>query len=143
MSSIMRDDDCYCGLLADDTHKIIGAAMEVYNILGSGFLENVYRDALGVEFAARDFSYEQEKLVNIFYKEVKLPSYYKADLMCFGNIILELKAKKELTKEDEAQLVNYLKATGIPVGLLFNFGNPRRLEWRRLIYTDKRYSGMC
>ncbi|MDU9376454.1 hypothetical protein McpSp1_10720 [Methanocorpusculaceae archaeon Sp1] len=136
----MHDEDDCCGLFTEETHNIIGAAMEVYNILGPGFLENVYRDALVVELAARNISYEQEKLVKVYYKGAMLPSYYKADVICFEGIILELKAKKELTKEDEAQLINYLKATGIQVGLIFNFGNKRRLEWQRMVYSDKRYS---
>ena len=70
---------------------------------------------------------------------MKLPSYYQADVVCYNNIILELKCETELVKEDEAQLINYLKATGIKLGILINFGKKRKLEWRRVIYSDERY----
>ena len=126
-------------LYPDEVHKIIGCAMTVYNILGRGFLEAVYHDALEVELKLKGISFEHKKHLNIYYKGVKLPSYYQADVVCYDKIILELKTETELVKEDEAQLINYLKATGIKLGILINFGNRRKLEWRRVIYSDERY----
>ena len=126
-------------LYADEVHKIIGCAMVVYNTLGRGFLEAVYHDALEVELKSAGIPFEHKKHMNIFYNGVKLPSYYQADVVCYDSIILELKVETELLKEDEAQLIHYLKATGIKLGILINFGKRRKLEWRRIIYSDERY----
>ncbi len=126
-------------LYADDVYHIIKCAMEVYNTLGSGFLETVYQDALEIEFSLREIPFEREKHINIYYKGQKLPSYYTADELCYDRIILELKAASRLTQEHEAQLIHYLKATGINVGLLVNFGKNRNLEWKRLVHTDQKY----
>jgi GxxExxY protein len=106
----------------EGTYKIIGAAMEVHRHLGCGFLEAVYGDALAIEFASRNIPFEREKLINIKYKDTTLEHYYVADFVCYDSIIVELKAVTELNKTFEAQVLNYLNATGYESGLLINFG---------------------
>jgi len=122
--------------LADLTYKIIGACMEVHAQLGCGFLEPVYQEALSMEFDERHIPYEKEKVLEIKYKKKLLSKKYIADFICFDRIIVELKALSNLSSDHEAQLLNYLKATGIEVGLLVNFGT-RKLEYKRMILTKK------
>ena len=105
-----------------ELYSIIGAAMEVQNELGMGFLELVYHDALNVELELRGIPYETEKPIAITYKDKPLDRVYKADLVCYGNIVVELKSVEQLKAEHTAQLLNYLKATGMPMGILINFG---------------------
>jgi len=120
------------------TYAIIGAAMEVHRVLGCGFLEAVYQEALGIEFAKRDIAHERERRIRITYKETILQKEYVADFVCFGEVLVEVKALDKLTGVEEAQVINYLKATGLRVALLINFGAPS-LEWRRL--TNKFIEG--
>jgi GxxExxY protein len=126
-------------LYFSEVRKIVGCAFRVYNSLGSGFLEAVYRDALMIEFRDEDIPAEMEKHLDVYYKGEKLPSTYKTDIICYGQIILELKAIAKLTDADSAQLLHYLKATGIKAGILFNFGKRGKLEWKRFVYTDEKY----
>lgn len=120
-----------------DTYAVIGAAMEVHRTLGPGFLEPVYQDALEVELRLKQVPCEREKLIQITYKNALLPSYYKADFVCFGTLIVELKALKELGAIEEAQVINYLKATAFKKALLLNFGEPS-LRYKRIVheFTD-------
>ncbi len=115
-----------------ETYKIIGAAMEVHSTLGSGFLEAVYQEALAIEFEKRSIPFKKEKRLEISYKDQKLSKYYEADFICYDKIIVETKAIKELSGIDEAQVINYLKATGLKIGLLINFG-AESLEHKRLL----------
>lgn len=115
-----------------ETYAIIGAAMDVHTELGSGFLEQVYHDALGRELAAREVPFAREVALPVYYKGEQLDSVYRADLVCFGRIIVELKAVRAITDIDRAQLLHYLKATGLHRGLLVNFGSVR-LEYRRMV----------
>ena len=101
---------------------IIGAAMEVQNELGLGFLELVYHEALNIEFGLRGIPFETEKLITISYKGHLLERTYKADLVCYDKIVVELKSVEKLKTEHTAQLLNYLKATHMPMGILINFG---------------------
>lgn len=117
----------------DRTYQIIGAALEVHKHLGGGFLEVVYGDALEIEFQERGIPYQREKELQIYYKDRVLPHYYKADFICFDSIVVELKAVENLTVESQAQVLNYLAATGCKVGLLLNFGR-RSLEKRRFVF---------
>jgi GxxExxY protein len=126
-------------LYFSEVRKIVGCAFRVYNSLGSGFLEAVYRDALMIEFRDEDIPAEMEKHLDVYYKGEKLLSTYKTDIICYGQIILELKAIAKLTDADSAQLLHYLKATGIKAGILFNFGKRGKLEWKRFVYTDEKY----
>jgi len=119
--------------MKEKIYNIIGAAMEVHRQLGYGFLEAVYQEALSIEFNEENIPFEREKPIEIHYKGTKLQKFYVADFVCYGKIIIELKALSALTPQHEAQLLNYLKATGIKKGLLINFGEPQ-LKFRSLIF---------
>ncbi|MEO6969179.1 MAG: GxxExxY protein [Rhodanobacteraceae bacterium] len=106
------------------SERVIGCAFEVSNRLGAGFLEVVYANALAVEFAEQNLSYVREKPLTVTYKGKEVGAYH-ADFLIEGRLVLELKALSRLTTEHEAQVINYLRASGIPVGLLLNFGTPR------------------
>ena len=116
-----------------ETFAIIGAAMEVHRQLGHGFLELVYQTALALEFQDRGIPYAGEVALPIKYKGKLLTCTYRADFICFKNVIVETKAIAQLTGADDAQLINQLKATGFHRGLLLNFGAPS-LEHRRLVF---------
>ncbi len=120
------------------THAVIGAAMEVHNVLGRGFLEAVYQSALACELTARGIPHRREVDLPVWYKGRILDCHYRADFVCFDEVIVELKALDELGGREQAQLMNYLKATGMEVGLLLNFGS-RRVEYQRLVMTKKAY----
>ena len=120
-------------LLKDEVFAIVGAAMAVYNELGPGFLEAVYHEALEIEFAARGIPFESHQSLRIIYKGRTLKKGYEADFVCYQQIVVEIKAIDRLTGKDEAQLLNYLKATGLHVGLLINFGHPDKLDWLRRV----------
>jgi len=106
--------------------------MNVHNELGPGFLEPVYQEALSYELNRRKVLHEKEKMLEISYKGRILVKKYVADFVCFGELIVELKALKSLSKEHTAQVLNYLKATGYRIGLLINFGTSK-LEYKRII----------
>ena len=118
------------------TYKIIGAAMEVHKELGHGFLEAVYQEALAMEFKMQGIPYKEQQVIEIIYKKNPLEKKWQPDYVCFDEIIVEIKALSALSGIEEAQLINYLKATGLRVGLLINFG-AKSLEYKRLIYTNK------
>lgn len=109
--------------------------MEVHRLLGHGFLEPVYQDALAAEFQDRAVPFLREAELAGYYKGRRLPSLYKADFICFDTIIVELKALHALSGLEGAQVLNYLKATGFERGLLLNFGQPR-LEFRRFVFSS-------
>lgn len=121
-------------ILKDEVYAVVGAAMEVSNELGTGFMEAVYQEALGIELAARQIPFVQQEPIGICYKGRKLAKEYIPDFLCFGQVVVEIKALKQLTSAEDAQLLNYLKATGKPVGVLLNFGPPK-LEWKRMALT--------
>ncbi len=116
----------------EKTYQIIGACFEVHKQLGNGFLEAVYAEALTLELKTRKVPFEQKKTLNIQYKETILSKKYVADLICYGEIIVELKSTAALTPQNEAQIINYLNATGLKVGLLVNFGE-RSLKYKRFV----------
>jgi GxxExxY protein len=118
------------------TFKIIGSAMEVHKQLGCGFLEAVYQEAFAIELQTQGVTFSREVELPVFYKEHRLNTYYRADFICFDSIIVELKALNKIGGVEEAQILNYLKATGFEIGLLINFGAPS-LEYKRYIYTKK------
>ena len=117
----------------DESYKIVGAAFKVYNGLGYGFLEAVYQEALEIEFQKQGIPYEREKELKITYAGVELKQTYKADFVCYGKIIVELKAVSELADAHRSQVYNYLHATGYKLGLLLNFGCSDELEKERIV----------
>lgn len=106
----------------DESYKIRGALFAVHNELGCGFLERVYQDALEVEFRLRNIPYEREKAIQIVYKGEPLGEPYRADFVCYGKVIIELKSVSEILDVHRAQIINYLKATKMKLGFLVNFG---------------------
>lgn len=118
------------------TYAIIGAAMEIHKQLGHGFLEAVYQEAAVVEFPFHKVPFEREVCLPISYRGLTLPTHYRADFVCFGEIIVEFKAISNLTKIEEAQVLNYLKATGFHRGLLLNFGSPS-LQYKRFVWGSE------
>ena len=117
------------------TYAIIGAAMEVHRQLGCGFLEAVCQEAFAIELTMRDIPYQREVDLPVFYKNRKLNTSYRADFICYETVIIELKALSKLGKVDEAQIINYLKSTCSPVGVLLNFGSAS-LEYRRFAFSQ-------
>lgn len=122
-------------LFKDEVYNIVGAAMEVSNELGFGFLEAVYQEALAIEFRRRNIPFEEHKPIKIRYKNMVLNKEYIPDFYCYNQIIVEIKAVKQMTNMEEAQLLNYLKASGCRVGVLLNFGAPK-LEWKRFVSSN-------
>jgi GxxExxY protein len=120
-------------LLKDEVYAVVGAAIEVHRELGPGFLEAVYQEALERELTTRKVPFESQRPLTIAYKGAPLTKQYIADLVCFNQVIVELKAVDSLTRTDMAQLLNYLKATRLRVGLLINFRSPGRFDWKRLV----------
>lgn len=118
----------------DLTSKIINAFYTVYNELGYGFLEKVYENALKIELTKMDLSVEKQKLIKVYYDNSEVGEYF-ADLLVNNLVIIELKAAETLMEEHENQLINYLKATDIEVGLLLNFGKKPQIS--RKIFTNK------
>lgn len=124
----------------DEVYAIVGAAMEVYNALGPGFLEAVYQEALEIELSARHIPYVSQHELHIRYKNQWLTRFYIADLLVYGRIIVELKALAQIGSHEQAQLLNYLKATGLEVGLLLNFGAPSKLQSKRMVRSRRQTS---
>ncbi len=126
----MQDDKI---LYKEEVYVIQGAIFEVYRQMGCGFLEAVYQECLEKELAAREIPFEAQKDLRITYKGVPLAQTYQADLVCFGKIIVEIKAVHEIANGHRAQLCNYLRATGLRLGLLVNFGHYPKVEIERII----------
>ncbi len=116
----------------EEAYKIIGAAMKVHSTLGCGFLEQVYQEALQIELEKQGIPFKREVSISIEYNDITLNKQYIADFICFNKIIVELKAVKELDNIHEAQVFNYLKATGFKLGLLINFGETS-LQYQRIV----------
>ena len=119
----------------DEVYDIIGAAMEVCNRLGPGFLEPVYQEALAIEMTHRAIPLKEQAEIKIIYHGQPLKKTYIADYLCYDKIIVEIKAISSLTSREEAQTINYLKATEHRVGVLINFGAHPSLEWKRIVFT--------
>ena len=116
----------------DEVYEIVGAAMDVHRELGCGFLEAVYQEGFLIELIGRKMPFESQKQLPIYYKDKRLEKEYYADVVCYGKIIVELKALDRLTPKEESQILNYLKASRLKVGVLINFGAPS-LEWKRFV----------
>jgi GxxExxY protein len=117
----------------DESYKIIGACMEVHTVLGSGFLESVYKDALELEFVKTGISFEREKEYYVDYKGTVLKHKYFADFILFDKIILEVKGISALSDEHIAQCMNYLKVSGCKLAILVNFGEVQ-MKFRRIVF---------
>lgn len=127
----MPDDEVSSLILKDLTFQILAAAFEVHNVLGHGFLENVYEKALVKELNLRRLAAEAQKEIKVHYKGDVVGSYF-ADVVVADEVLLELKAVEKLAVFHEAQVLNYLKGTGLKVGLLINFGR-EKVEFKRLV----------
>lgn len=119
-------------IFEEQSYKIIGSCMNVHKGLGAGFLESVYHEALETEFETQKVPFQSKKKLNVYYKGKALNKFFIADFFCYEKIILEIKAASFLHKDTEAQIINYLKSTNNPVGLLVNFGQSS-LTWKRFI----------
>ena len=119
-------------IFQEESYNIIRACISVHKELGCGFLEAVYQEALAIEFRNYGIPFNQEKSLDIYFRNTKLNKKYMADFICYDKIILELKAMSKITTEHEAQLLNYLKATGLKLGILINFGQIS-LTYKRLV----------
>jgi GxxExxY protein len=128
-----KDTEMETLLYAEETYAIRGAVYEVYREMGSGFLEAVYQECLEKEFDRWKLPYLRKCELKLTYKEDVLLQIYKPDFLCFGKIIVELKAVKVIAPKHEAQLMNYLKATGLKLGLLVNFGSHPKVEIERRV----------
>ena len=120
-------------ILKEESYKIIGACMEVHRELGMGFKEIVYKDALEMEFQSLQINYEREKPYKIYYKGKALPRKYYADFVVFDSIILEVKATPVIINPFVYQTINYLKASGIKLGIIANFGE-KSLTSKRVVF---------
>lgn len=120
-------------ILKEEAYRVVGAAIEVHKVLGVGFLEAVYQEAMEIELRHRNIPFEPQSPLSILYKGQRLEKEYIVDLICYDQIIVELKALDQLSGREDAQLLNYLKATGLRLGLLINFGNSAKLEWKRFV----------
>ena len=116
------------------TYKIIGAAMNVYNNLGRGFLEAVYKDCLCIEFDKQKINYQKEKKFEITYEGIKIPHFYCTDFIIEDKLILEIKAQNLIIEENVKQTINYLAVSKCKIGLLINFGD-NSLKYKRVILT--------
>lgn len=119
-------------LYKEESYKIIGSCMKVHTELGPGFLESVYQEALEKQFIKDGIHYVREKKLRIQFDDILLDKYFKSDFMCYDKIIVELKSTPMIFKKDEEQLLNYLKATNIKLGILVCFGS-RSLTYKRLL----------
>ena len=123
-------------IFKDEAYKIMGACFEVYREKGCGFHENVFQECLEIEFRLQGLPAIPKPSLELEYKGHKLQSKLQPDFICFGDIILELKAVSELTDEHRSQVMNYLKASRKKLGLLVNFGHHPKAQWERIVAHD-------
>ncbi|HNW99930.1 MAG TPA: GxxExxY protein [Candidatus Cloacimonadota bacterium] len=129
MNNIRRSDLLY----PEEVFKIQGAIFEVYKELGCGFLESVYQECLQREFTSRNIPFIAQQILTANYKGKLLEQTYKADFICYEKIVIELKASKTIIPEHQAQIINYLKISGLRLGLLVNFGHYPKVEIKRIV----------
>jgi len=127
--------------LGHETYRILGACFEVYNEMGCGFLEPVYQECLEMEFRNQEIPFESQKTLSIRYKGNELLKKYQPDFICYESVVVEIKAVSHSTSEHQAQLLNYLHAANLDVGLLVNFGHNPKLEYER--FLSRRLADLC
>jgi GxxExxY protein len=120
-------------LLKEEVYAIVGAAIEVHRVLGPGFLESVYQEAMEIELAERCIPFRPQQPLMIQFKERVLKKQFEPDFVCYDQTIVEIKALNQLSGTEESQILNYLKASELRIGLLINFGSHGKLEWKRYI----------
>jgi GxxExxY protein len=123
----------------DEAYAIVGAAMEVYNELGPGFLEAIYQEAMELEMTLRGIPFKPQQDLFIYYKGHQLKKKYTPDLFCYNKIVVDLKAVERLTPIEFAQMHNYWCGTQFELGLLINFAAKNNLEYKRIALSEKRY----
>jgi len=121
---------------ANEVYRIIGAAIEVHRVLGPGFLESVYHEALAIEMEACGIPFQRQLPIEIRYKDRILNKHFVCDFLAFDQIIIEIKAISQLGPADTAQILNYQRATRRSIGLLINFGAKGKLEWERFVRQE-------
>ena len=119
--------------LREQTYRILGACFEVYNEMGCGFLEPVYQECLEIELGLQNIPFASQPNLDLEYKGAALKKKYQPDFICFGDVVIEIKATSHLSSEHQAQTLNYLNASGLEVALLVNFGHFPKLEYVRLV----------
>jgi len=124
-------------IFKEEAYQIVGGCIEVQNRMGCGFLEAVYQECLDIEFAEQKIPSIAQPKIELAYRDKKLKQTYQPDFVCFGKILVEIKAVAAIQPEHRAQLLNYLNATKFVLGLLVNFGSTR-LEWERLANTKNK-----
>ncbi|MEE9165414.1 MAG: GxxExxY protein [Nitrospinota bacterium] len=120
----------------DESYTIIGACFNVYKDKGNGFLEPVYQECLEIEFDYQGIPFDTQKELPLIYRDKKLKKIYKPDFICFEKIIVEIKAVSNLIDEHRAQVLNYLNATKMKLGILVNFGHYPKIEYERLVLSE-------
>ena len=123
-------------LYKDRMYQIIGAAMSLYNELGSGYSEPIYQECLSLICSERGIPWEREKMLKMYFHGVELEKTYKADFVCYDDIIVELKAVSEILSEHRAQLFNYMRITNSKFGILINFGEPQKLHAEKYMFNE-------
>ena len=123
-------------LYKERMYNIIGAAMSLYNEIGSGYSEPIYLECLSVLCSERNIPWEREKLLKMYFHGIELEKTYKADFVCYDDIIVELKAVTELLSEHRAQLFNYMRITNTKFGILINFGESQRLHAEKYMFNE-------
>jgi GxxExxY protein len=123
-------------MLKQEGYDLMGAAFEVYNVLGYGLAEEIYQQSLEIELGLRHIPFLRKTAVEVYFKGQKLNTKYQPDLLVLGKIVVELKAVKAIASEHEAQLFNYMRISRKQVGYLINFGSANELEWKRFVLSD-------
>ena len=121
-------------MLKQEGYDLMGAAFEVCNVLGYGMAEEIYQQSLEIELGLREIPFASKAELGVVYKGRPLTTVYRPDLLVYQEIVVELKAVKELTTEHEAQIFNYMRISKKKVGYLINFGSANELEWKRIIF---------
>ncbi len=129
-------------IFPDEAYAIFGACFEVYNQMGNGFVEPVYQECLEIELGLKTIPFVPQQELVLRYRGRSLKRKYIPDFVCFGKIIVEIKAVSALTDEHRAQVHNYLAATGYQLGLLINFGHGKGVQYERIVYTRPPNSGV-